>query len=30
MMETLIVNLAGLALIGFIVWWFWLFKSDKG
>jgi len=29
-MDTLIVNLAGLALIGFIVWWFWLSKSDKG
>ena len=29
-MDTLIVNLIGLALIGFIVWWFWLFKSDKG
>jgi len=29
-MDTLIVNMIGLALIGFIVWWFWLFKSDKG
>jgi len=25
-METLIVNLAGLVLIGLIVWWFWLSK----
>ena len=22
----LIVNVAGLVLIGFIVWWFWLYK----
>ena len=29
-METLIVNLAGLALIGFIIRWFWMFKSNKG
>lgn len=30
MMATILVNLFGLALIGFIVWWFWMFKSDKG
>lgn len=24
MMDAVIVNVAGLALIGFIVWWFWL------
>jgi len=30
MMETVLVNLAGIALIGFIVWWFWIFKSKKG
>jgi plastocyanin domain-containing protein len=30
MMETVLVNLVGLALIGFIVWWFWVFKSGKG
>ena len=29
MAETLVVNLAGIALIGFIVWWFWIFKPDK-
>ncbi len=29
-METLIVNLAGIGMIGFIVWWFWMFKSDRG
>lgn len=31
-METLLVNLAGLALMGAIVWWFWLSgttPSDK-
>jgi len=26
-MDTVIMNMAGLALIGFIVWWFWLSKS---
>jgi len=26
-MGAIIVNLAGLALIAFIVWWFWLSKS---
>ena len=26
-MTTLLVNIGGLALIGFVVWWFWL--SDK-
>ena len=30
MMQTMIINLAGVALIAFIVWWFWMFKSDKG
>jgi len=30
MMDILIVNVIGLVLIGFIVWWFWLAKSDKG
>jgi plastocyanin domain-containing protein len=25
-MATLLVNLIGLALIGLIVWWFWLSK----
>jgi len=25
----LIINLFGLALIGFIVWWFWLYSSPK-
>lgn len=25
-MNTIIINLAGLTLIGFIVWWFWLSK----
>ena len=29
-METLLVNLLGAALIGFIVWWFWMVKSNKG
>jgi len=29
MMQTLIINLAGLALIAFIVWWFWVSKSGK-
>ena len=24
MVGILVVNLAGLALIGFVVWWFWL------
>ena len=28
-MDTLIINLAGLALIGFIVWWFWLSALKK-
>jgi plastocyanin domain-containing protein len=28
-MEMLIVNLAGLALIGLIVWWFWLYKAQE-
>jgi len=26
-MTTLIVNLAGLGLIGLIVWWFWIARS---
>jgi len=26
MMNTLIINLAGLVLIALIVWWFWLSK----
>ena len=26
-MTTLLVNIGGLALIAFVVWWFWL--SDK-
>ena len=26
-MSTLLVNLAGIALIAFIVWWFWLSES---
>jgi hypothetical protein len=30
MMETIIINLAGAALIAFIVWWFWIAKSSKG
>jgi plastocyanin domain-containing protein len=25
----MIINLAGLLLIGLIVWWFWLYKSDE-
>ena len=28
-MNIVIINLAGLALIGTIIWWFWLSKSDK-
>ncbi len=23
----LLINLAGLGLIGFIVWWFWLYQA---
>jgi hypothetical protein len=30
MMETIITNLAGAALIAFIVWWFWIAKPGKG
>ncbi len=30
MMQTLIINLAGVVLIGFIVWWFWMSKPGKG
>jgi len=26
-MTTLFVNLAGLGLIGLIVWWFWIARS---
>lgn len=26
----LFINLAGLGLIGFIVWWFWLYKPKDG
>jgi len=26
---TLIVNTTGLILIGLIVWWFWLARSDR-
>ncbi len=26
----LIVNVAGAALIGLIVWWFWLYKAEAG
>jgi len=26
-MTTLLVNLAGLGLIGLIVWWFWIARS---
>ena len=29
-MQTLIINLAGMALIAFIVWWFWMSKPGKG
>jgi len=25
----MIINLAGLALIGFIIWWFWLYKPTQ-
>jgi len=28
-MQTWIINLAGLAMIALIVWWFWMSKSDK-
>lgn len=28
-MSTLIVNIAGLALMMFIVWWFWLWKPGR-
>ena len=28
-MQTLLVNIAGMLLIGFIVWWFWLYKPKK-
>jgi plastocyanin domain-containing protein len=28
-MEMLIVNAAGVALIGLIVWWFWLYKAKE-
>jgi len=28
-MTNLIVNLAGLALIGLIIWWFWLSKPKQ-
>ncbi|SFR63281.1 hypothetical protein SAMN05216203_1986 [Marinobacter daqiaonensis] len=27
-METVLVNLTGLVLMGAIVWWFWLSDSD--
>jgi plastocyanin domain-containing protein len=27
-MTTIIVNLAGLVLIGFIVWWFWIVNPN--
>jgi len=26
----LLVNIAGLLLIGFIIWWFWLYRPAKG
>jgi len=26
----MLVNIAGLALIGFIIWWFWLYRPSKG
>lgn len=26
----MLVNLAGVALIGLIVWWFWLYRPGKG
>jgi len=26
-MDTLIVNIVGLLLIGLIVWWFWMSKA---
>jgi plastocyanin domain-containing protein len=28
-MDTLIINLAGAALVAFIVWWFWISKPGK-
>jgi len=28
-MQTLLINMAGVALIAFIVWWFWMFKPGK-
>jgi plastocyanin domain-containing protein len=28
-MQILIINMAGIALIAFIVWWFWIFKPGK-
>jgi plastocyanin domain-containing protein len=28
-MQTLIINMAGVALIVFIVWWFWMSKPGK-
>ena len=30
MMPVFVVNLIGLAVIGFIVWWFWMSKPGKG
>ena len=29
-MQTLIINMAGVALIVFIVWWFWIYKPGSG
>ena len=26
-MNLLVVNMVGLALIGLIVWWFWLYRA---
>jgi len=28
-MEIMAINLTGLGLIAFIVWWFWMSKSGK-